>query len=165
MRTITLLVFLVLVNTVFAGNIYTVENPEPWNLPSSYTVMNLSSPGERVTIVGQGFGNRDNDSAPEAIFVRKPEGGYWHIYRGMYYNNGPKYFGILSWTDRKIELEVIQGLASNMGPVAIFRTYSSADDHVGTFTRYDLVQVIPEPKALAIMALGSLVILVRRRMA
>ena len=119
---------------------YTATNFQPVSCPygSQVTAMNLTSPGDNVTIVGTGFGNRNiADSVNESVYIPNPTtGGVYNVYRGQRDEGGQVvYFGLMSWNDSEIELEVKQGLGSSLGSYIILRTYSSPNDNQGSCVR------------------------------
>ena len=131
---------------------------------SQTTPMNLSSPGDIVMIVGTGFGDRNvDDGVNEMVYVARPAGGFWTIYRGLYNSSGDHYFGIMSWTDSQIGLEVAPGFGSQIGSFVILRTYSSSNDNNGVSVRGNLVAVVPEPSSVVLVSGVACVALLRRK--
>ncbi|MFH1319798.1 MAG: S8 family serine peptidase [Bacteroidota bacterium] len=127
-------------------------------LGSESTPMNLTSPGVNITIVGTGFGDRNvDDSVNENVYVENPAiiDGLYNIYRGQRDDGGPVYFGLMSWSDNEIVLEVSQDLADNLWPFIILRKYSNSDDHVGVCTKGTLTPLaVPDTTAPVITLLG-----------
>ena len=139
--------------TYSANNFVSASNPTGGEV----THMNLSSPGDIVKIKGEGFGERNlDDFIPEMIYVaNSTTGGMLTIYRGIYDSAGPHYFGIKSWTDTEIELEVAGGFGEKLGSYIQLRTYTSSDLNQGTSVRGDLSVFIPDTTFPVITINGS----------
>ncbi|MBU1289877.1 trypsin-like peptidase domain-containing protein [Patescibacteria group bacterium] len=119
------------------AEIYTATNFQSVSCPygSEVTAMSLTSPGDNVTIAGTGFGDRNiTDSVNESVYIPNPTtGGVYNVYRGQRDEGGQiVYFGLMSWNDSEIGLEVKQGLGSSLGSYIILRTYSDINDSQGS---------------------------------
>ena len=110
---------------------YTATNFQPTSFGCPYaqgtTVMNLVSPGDIVKIVGTGFGSRNlTDGFDENIFL-PINSSIYNVYRGQRGDSSGQdiYFGLMSWQDNEIDLEITQG--NSLGPYITLRTYNSVD--------------------------------------
>ena len=161
-------VFCLVVGTTRADFIYTATNFSPTSNPYGYEVtpMNLSTSGDLVKITGSGFGDRNlNDGTNEMLYVTNPTGfgnPLWMIYRGMYDSGGPHYFGLMSWTDTEIDIEVLRGFGSQLGSYVVLREYATSSDQSGMSNRGSLV-FVPTPSTLGLLSFGLLATCRRKR--
>ncbi len=118
----------------------------------SYTPMNLVETGDIATITGTGFGVRDvNDLIPESTYI--PVGAtVYNIYRGQRIdaNSQTIYFGLQSWVDNSITLEVTLGQGGSLGSTIVLRTYASQTDNDGSCVSATLSPTPPPPPAPAL---------------
>src|SRR3989338_724732 len=113
---------------------------------SEFTNLNLTSTGDIITITGTEFGNRDlDDSIPEVAYV-PTDNGVIGINRSLRVDGSGQniYYGLLSWSDTEIQLEVPVGSGSTLGSYIILRKYASATDQ-GTCTRGTLATYVSPP--------------------
>jgi hypothetical protein len=165
---VTLLIFVATKPLLGATYVYTANNFETHSNPSGYQVtpMNISSSlVDTVIIQGSGFGNRNlNDSWPESVYVANPTVGneLWQIYRGQYDNGGTIYFGLMSWTDNEIQMEVRGGFGGSLGDFIQLRAYPGPGGQQSSSVRGDLT-LIPEPSTSLILSLFPVLILFLRK--
>jgi len=109
--------------------------------------LNLTEAGDIVTIVGTSFGTRDvSDSTPEVTYISIANTDHV-VYRGQRVDAGGEvgYFGLQSWTDNAITLEITKDQGGLLNPYIILRTYDSSSDNQGHCVRGTLATYIPPP--------------------
>ena len=135
---------------------YTITNLQSTSCPfgnlDAVSPMNLTTRGENIRIVGEGFGNRNvDDGINESLYIPNPStGGLYQVYKGTGSIDGinDQPFGLQSWSDSEIAFEVRSDL-TNLGNSVILRTYSSTDDNQGTcqIATLSLEETIEESEA------------------
>lgn len=109
--------------------------------------LNLTTRGDLVRLIGVGFGDRNlDDSIPEMVYVPTTDGVLRvDRSRGSIDGVNDTPYGLLSWSDTEIQLEVTPGLGSGLGSYVTLRKYSSGSDNQGICTRGALATYVPPP--------------------
>lgn len=127
MSIISAFVFAVPKTTAVATYTYVVTNWGDAGCSGSldYVPSNLLSPGDRVTILGTGFGNRSvSDNVLEMLYLTV-NGAPKMIYRAPQNFDGQTvYTGLHSWTNSSIDIEVEEGRGGTLGLRLISREYN-----------------------------------------
>ena len=168
---VVLVLLLLAVQNLTAASVYVAGNfsdPAPSGMTGSMaTPIFMTSPGDMVKITGQGFGNRSLiDDTNEMVYVQRPAspaGQYWMIYRGSRDESGIIiHFGLMSWNDTEILMEVPKGYGDQLGSFVQLRRYVDVNDNVGrnSITGSMSLQptTVPLPPSLALF-IGSLPLL------